>query len=407
MLDILKYIRGYLRIRVSGFSPERFMNLCSNKDILLWDIVQEKDTYVMCISLRSFYKLRAIARKTRTKVAILERYGLPFFMSRMRSRKMFVAGLILAVGFWYVSGWFVWSIDISGNCNITADQLDTFLNEHNIHEGMRKNDLDIGELEKEIRRNFSIVTWTSARLDGTRLLISIKENDSSASEDNNTDKHTDGTDLVSEFDGTIVAIVVRKGVPKVKIGDTVEKGCVLVDGKVPVYNDDATLREYILTDADADIIIEHITGYKETLSFDHIEREYTGREKKQSFLRIGDGFESKIPVNKPYLVYDRVMRQSRPMIFDKLNIPIYCGSYTYREYQNVEHEYTLEEAESILNEKLSLFIQSLDEKGVQIIEKNVKLDTNGSGWVLQGEFLVQEPVGKRTATDRGEDIVEN
>ena len=105
-------------------------------------------------------------------------------------------------------------------------------------------------------------------------------------------------------------------------------------------------------------------------------------------------------------MYDRVMKQSRPRFFEKLNIPVYWGSYTYREYQNVEHVYTSEEAESILNENLSLFLQTLEEKGVQIIEKDVKIDTSGSERILQGEFLVQEPAGKRAATDRGEETVE-
>ena len=54
MIELLKYLRGYLRIRVWGFSPERFMNLCSNKGILIWNIVREGDVYYMNINLRAF-----------------------------------------------------------------------------------------------------------------------------------------------------------------------------------------------------------------------------------------------------------------------------------------------------------------------------------------------------------------
>ena len=88
MIALLKYIKGYVRIRVWGLSPERFMNLCSNRDILLWDIVKDGDIYTMCISLRAFYQLRPIARKTGTRVVILQRVGLPFFVPvipRLRS----------------------------------------------------------------------------------------------------------------------------------------------------------------------------------------------------------------------------------------------------------------------------------------------------------------------------------
>ncbi len=406
MLDILKYIRGYLRIRVAGFSPERFMNLCSNKDILLWNIEKKPDGYVMCISLQSFYRLKPIVKKTGTRVVILERCGLPFFVPVMRKRRVFLMGLMLAAAFWYASTWFVWDIEITGNYRITTDQLQSFLKQQNVREGMRREALDIGSLEKEIRRQFSLVTWTSAKLDGTKLIISIKENDAPILESGEETEETTGTDLVAEYDGTIVSMVVRKGVPLVRIGDTVEKGTVLVDGKVPVYNEDATLREYLFTDADADIVLEHTTNYQETLPFDYVDREYTGREKRQLFLRVGENFEGKISIERPFLLYDTVMRQRRTVLFEKLDIPVFSGSYTYREYYNVEHEYTLEEAETLLKEKLIVFIQSLDEKGVQIIEKNVRIDTSDSGWTLYGEFLVQEAAGQRAATDRGEEIVE-
>ena len=79
MIRFLKYMKGYLRVRVWGFSPERFMNLCSNKGILLWDIVKEGDAYCMNITLKGFWEIRPIVKKTGTRVAILERYGLPFF----------------------------------------------------------------------------------------------------------------------------------------------------------------------------------------------------------------------------------------------------------------------------------------------------------------------------------------
>ena len=78
------------------------------------------------------------------------------------------------------------------------------------------------------------------------------------------------------------------------------------------------------------------------------------------------------------------------------------GSYTHREYQNVEYEYTLDEARALLNQKISEYITSLEEKGVQIIEKDVKIDTNDKSWIVTGEFLVREPVGKSVVIDRTE-----
>ena len=397
MLELLKYIRGYLRIRVSGFSPERFMNLCSNKGILLWNIVREGDVYYMNVNLKGFWSLKPIVKKSGTRVAVLERYGLPFFIPKLFKRKMFVGGLMIAVAFCIWSSFYIWDIELEGNYQITGDVFQSFLEDNQVKVGMRRDALDIKELEKEIRREFTQVTWASVKLSGTRLHIDIKENDAPITVE--TKNNSGGTDLVSEYGGTVVSIIVRSGVPKVAIGDTVEEGSVLVEGKVPIYNDDSTLREYFYVDADADIVLEHTRSFSESLSFNYIKKEYTGRNKTDYYLRVG-GSEWSIADKRPYLVYDSVIKESRPLVLEKLSIPVYFGSYTHREYQNVEHEYTLKEAETLLKQKLITFLTSLEEKGVQIIEKDVKIDTDSSSWIIQGGFLVQEPVGVSQETVR-------
>ena len=397
MVEFLKYVRGYLRIRVSGFSPERFMNLCSNKGILLWKIEREGDVYYMNIHLDGFRALRPIVRKTGTKVAVLERCGLPFFLPKLFRRKAFIGGLMLAVAFWMVSSLFIWDIQTAGNYRITDDVFNTFLRKQQVTVGMKKNELDIGVLEKQIRRTFPEITWASARLSGTKLLIEIKENDAPII--TQQEAAEEGSELVTDYDGTVVAIIVRSGVPKVKVGDTVAKGDVLVAGNVPVYNEDATVREYLYVDADADIWLEHALSFSARLPFDYVQKEYTGRTKKRLYLRVGN-HEWKMPQERPFLVYDSLIRESRPMVFEKLSIPVYQGSYTYREYRNVEHEYTLEQAETLLYEKLRTFLASLEEKGVQIIEKDVKIDTNGGSWVISGQFTVRETVGRSVLIEK-------
>ena len=400
MIEMLKYIRGYLRIRVWGFSPERFMNLCSNKDILLWDIVRDGEVYYMNITLKGFYKLRPIAKKTGTRVAVLQRYGLPFFLPKLLKRKVFLAGLLLTVAFWIWSSTHIWNIELEGNYQITQDVFNDFLKDNQVSEGMRKDLLDIENLEKEIRRQFPQVTWASAKLEGTKLRISIKENDAPIITDSK--ERPAGADLVSQYQGTVVSVMVRSGVPAVAVGDAVETGTVLVEGRVPVYNDDGTVREYIYVDADADVVLEHTVLFTDSLPFDYIEKEYTGREEKRYYLRFGEK-EWRMPEDRPFLVYDSVIKESRPLLFQKLSVPFYTGSYTHREYQNVEYEYTLDEAKIILIQKISDYIESLEEKGVQIIEKDVKMDRNGDSWVVNGAFLVQEPIGVRVEIDRTEE----
>lgn len=393
MLRILQFLKGYIRMKIWGVSPERFLNLCSNKNLLLWDISKDGDAYIMCISLKAFLQLRPIARKTGVRVVVLQRYGLPFLLPGLLKRKIFVAGLVLCILFWMVSYSFVWDISLEGNYQITQEVFSDFLASQEIHVGMRKTELDIGALEKEIRRAFPEITWTSARLSGTRLEISVKEND--APVDTETEKPAGGQNLVSEYAGVITSMIVRNGVPMVKIGDIVEEGTLLVEGRVPIYNEDATVREYIYVAADADITVEHSITYQDSLPACYIQKVYTGRESARSFLRLGSR-ELKLPRERPYLVYDTVISGHTPLILEKLSVPISWGQYTYREYMNVEHAYTPEQAENLLAEKELQFLATLEEKGVHIIEKDVKIEGNSQCWTMEGWILVDQPTGRLT-----------
>ena len=89
---IIRYIQGYLLIQVTGYSPERFLNLCSRKQIYLWGLEPKENSYEMFITIRGFRKLKPILKKTRTKVTILNRLGLPLFFHKYRKRKVFFSG---------------------------------------------------------------------------------------------------------------------------------------------------------------------------------------------------------------------------------------------------------------------------------------------------------------------------
>ena len=45
MLSIFRFLRGYVRVYLWGFSPERFMNLCNNHGIELWDVEPAGEGY--------------------------------------------------------------------------------------------------------------------------------------------------------------------------------------------------------------------------------------------------------------------------------------------------------------------------------------------------------------------------
>ncbi len=389
MINMINWLKGYVRIVVSGVTVERFMNLCGHKNILLWDVCRKDNCYEMFISLPAFKTLRPIVKKTRVKVAVLQRIGLPFFISELNKRKIFLFGCMVAVFFWFISGYFVWNIEINGNYLITTEQIQDFLEEQDISIGKQKKHIDIEKLEKDVRITFPQITWVSGKIEGTSLYLDIKEAENLII----MESIEEGTqyDLIAHVDGVIESIIVRKGQPKVKPEDTVTKDMVLVEGRIPVMNDDGTVKEELYTKSDADIYIRYDYQYKDSLEEKYVKKEYTGRTTTMPYIRLGEK-ELSIYQNPGYLYSDIVIKESTSKLFGELNIPLRWGEFEHREYLNLESFYTEKEATDILEKKFMKFLTTLSEKGVQIIEKDVTISKSGDMWIMDGTLTLSEPV---------------
>lgn len=87
MTALLRYLSGYVCVELTGYATERFLNLCTNHDINLWNMDHKEDTYTFCMSLEDFWKIRPMVKKTRTKIRITKRCGLPFFFVPLSKKK--------------------------------------------------------------------------------------------------------------------------------------------------------------------------------------------------------------------------------------------------------------------------------------------------------------------------------
>ena len=369
------------------------MNLCGSHDILLWEIRRQEDGYTMYITLSGFFRLRPIVKKTGTRAAVLERYGLPFLIRKMRKRKVFALGLPCCLAFLIAMSRFVWAIDFEGNHSLTDDVLLDFLEECGVDYGVAKNSIDMEALEAAIRERFDVVTWTSARIEGTRFVVQIRENDLAAPEEETENADWPGSDLVADRDGVVVSILTRQGVPQVSAGDTVARGDLLVSGAVPVPADDGTVREYQYCHADADVLLAYETEVHEEQPLYYEYRNYTGREKKSLYVSLGHRRYVLRLTDNTWPHFDTVLDTRQLRILQQIYLPFYYGWEVEREYLPVEAVYQEDRARLMLEEALEKKIESLEEKGVQILQKNVTIDRVGNTVVMEGSMYVHGLTG--------------
>ena len=400
MLKFLQYMYGYLTIRVWGFSPERFMNLASYHNLFLWEINNHGDHYTMNISLSDFYKLKSITRKTGTRVKIIKRNGMPFQVPRVRRRKFFALGLLLSFSFWLWMSAFIWAIEIRGNFHLTNDVLMRFLSEQElINVGKRRKNVNIEELEKSLRNEFDIITWTSARITGTRLIIQIKENELREPEQIQTIlQDGKGYDLISTKDGIITSIITRSGVPQVSVGSEVVEGDILVQGGVPIFNDDQTIRNYQFCIADADIYIHTDFHHVEILPITYEEKMYSGEDKNVFYLEILGRRINFGLLRHEFETFDVIDEKKQMRLLENFYLPVFFGKEIVRDYQIVELKYESKEAKEIFYGAARKIIENLREKGVQIIEKNVTMGKDSVNYYLNMDLEVIEKTGKSVPT---------
>lgn len=397
MIRLFKYIHGYVKIKVWGYSPERFMNLCGNRDILIWGAHNYGDYYIMYISLKGFFGLRPILRKTKTKVAVQQRYGLPFLMPKMRRRIIFILGIVGCLLFLSIMSNNLWAIELVGNTTITNDKFMDFLKENGVSYGMPKKNINVAELEKKVRLEYPIVTWNSIEIQGTKLYVQIKENTMLLEEKKELYQ---ASDLLADKEGTIVSMITRRGVPNVAVGAVIKPGDLLVSGKIPILGEDTLVRDYQYCNSDADIYIQCVYPYSDSLKIAHMEKEYTGSEKQIGFVEIM-GKRIQIPQGKiKYEDYDIYTDTKQMKILDNFYLPVFRGTETRKEYHYKQTKYTKEQAKKILKDKLDKFLSDLEEKGVQIIAKDVKIGIVNETYKAMGHITAVELTGTPVETQK-------
>lgn len=363
--------------------------MCVNKGLSIWDIKRTNKEYLFNINLKSFRQIRPIVKKTHSEIRILERHGFPFFLYRNRYRKMYFIGIIIFAIILYTLSLFIWDISLDGNYSHTESEIVKYLEDNNVRHGLLKKDIDCEEIEKMIRNKYFDITWVSAEISGTRLIIHVRENFN----DFVAEEEKAPYNLISSKDAEIVSIITRSGTPMVSVGNVVKAGDMLVSGTVNTTNEYDEILSTKYVNADADIYGRTVYQYEDKIDFKYIDKQYTGKEKSSYYcyffnemLRFKFG---KVKFDK----YDTIVNDTQVRLARNFYIPIYYGKSTYKEYTEAEKIYTKDEIKKIANEHYKRYLDNLVKNGIQIIKKNVKIEFNNESCIVSGPITVIEKLG--------------
>ncbi|MBQ9279840.1 MAG: sporulation protein YqfD [Clostridia bacterium] len=220
-----RFTVGYVEIQVEGYFVERFLNLCLNRNIEVWDINRKYDGIII-LKLHHYdlEKINEIAEVTKTEVKILKKNGVPHIANLYSKRKIFLMISILVMILIYLASQRIWQIAIIGDFSFPLEEIENELLMEKVKVGMHKDDLDFDSIKNRIYVRRSDILWMGFEINGVKLTVEVLER---------TDPPKDALtgkpcDIISDKDGIIAKIFVREGTKLKNVGDVVVKGETLV-----------------------------------------------------------------------------------------------------------------------------------------------------------------------------------
>lgn len=347
---IINYILGYLTINVEGYFIERFINMCRNKNILLWNIKRKNSSFIICkIGIKEFKKIRDIAKKTKCKITITSKKGIPFIFEKYKKRKIFLLMMCIISGLLFVLSQFVWNIEvkITGD-TLNEDEIINSLNENGLYIGEKKSSIDVKEIINNVRLKREDISWIGIEIKGTNAIVEVVE----AEEKPEVVDENDYCSIVSDKPGKILKVIANNGTAMVKPGDIVKAGSLLIAGWIEgKYTGTRFVR--------ADGKIDALVWYTETASVKLNEKkiEKTGNTEKKYALNINNFRINLYKKLSNFEKYDTIYTAKKIKIFSNFYIPvelIECNNFEIKEENvNYSEEEAKAEAKKRAEEKLN------------------------------------------------------
>jgi len=212
---------------------------------------------------------------------ILDKQGWPFLWRRIKRSRPLLLGFLSLLALLYIFSAFIWTVEVkpgepSGLKSLTPEEILSVARQEGLKPGALKTTLRLRELEEAIETRLPQLAWVGIEVKGSKAEIYAVERRDWPLQDE-TPAH-----LVAAKDGLIKEMLVIKGQARVKPGEVVKKGDVLISG---LLLEDKSIP--LLVSAQGVVKARVWYEGEKTVEKKLKEKIPTGREAKVLFLKIG------------------------------------------------------------------------------------------------------------------------
>lgn len=360
---LFSYLFGYIRIKVEGYYIERFINICKNNKIIIWNLKRNKDICLFLnVRISEFKFLREIAKKTKCKIKIQNKKGIPFLLHKYKKRKIFMILLLFMIFLIWLSSNFVWNVDIIEENEEEIPNIIQDLENAGLKRGNLKFKVDTKEIINKIRLERNDIAWMGIELKGTNAIVRIVK---STKKPEIIDEN-EYCSIVSNKDGVITKINAQNGTANVKVGDTVKQGEILINGWM---EGKFTGIRYVHAKGEIEAKVWYTKNKK--VLYNTTEKEETGNLENKYEIKFNNFKINLYKRLSKFEIYDTIETEKKFKLFSDFYLPISIIKKTNKELEEKQKVYTIEEAKTIgieeLQEELGKEIENKD----SIVNKNI------------------------------------
>jgi similar to stage IV sporulation protein len=363
-VKLWNFFRGYVVIKIEGLRLEKFINYAISRGIYLWDIVRiDYTTLEAKVGLEGYKELRHIVKRAGCKVRIREKIGYPFFMHKIRARKMFTIGFIVSICIILCTTSFIWNIEITGNNKILREDIEKYLTDLGLYEGVFKYKLDIDDIENNMMIQMKNLAWVGIQIQGTKAIVEIVEN---VDPPQKIPKNMP-CDIVARKKGVIEKLIAKNGDAIVMKGDIVEKGETLITGIITREGLDS---RYV--HAFGEVFARTYYEENDEISLKKIRKIKTGNKFVRRIIKIGN---NQIILSLGEIPYNNVIIEKKNKSLSnwrKIKIPVEIIIEEY--YEAIDQKEILDKntAKKALREKMTVNLVKKMPENIKVLNQDIK-----------------------------------
>lgn len=221
-----KIKKGKILVEIKILNTEKLLNLFWTKNIRVYR-VKKRDfaTLILEIDYLNYAEVKECVESLGGRINIIKSAGFVFFLGNVKKKLSLVIGGLMFLCIIYYLSTYIWAIEVDVQQNIPPFEIRKQLNSIGIKPGIAKSSIDVKEIEKKLENMSSEILWLRVRIEGSTLKVVVEEKINPPQE-----LSYEYGNLVATMEGEVKRVYTFAGRAKVKSGQLVKAGDVVIEG---------------------------------------------------------------------------------------------------------------------------------------------------------------------------------